>query len=415
MFDAAVSSAMPGICVPPRLPDLPRGRTIVVGAGKAAAAMARAVEDHWPGEVEGIVVTRYGHAVPCRKIEVREAGHPVPDQAGVEAAHAIMASVSDLTADDLVICLVSGGGSALLPALPDTISLEDEQRLARALLGSGATISEMNCVRKHVSLIKGGRLARIAFPARVEALVISDVPGDDPAIVASGPTIADASTRHDALRIIDKYALDVPDSIRSWLESSGSEAPAPADLTNVGCTLVATAQTALEAAAAVAEEAGYRVFTIGSAVEGEARTIGLEHAGIVQRIVSDREPLGAPCALLSGGETTVTVRGNGRGGRNGEYLLGLLAGLQSAPGVSALAADTDGIDGTERNAGAIIDETSLARAASLGLSPEASLRDNDGYTFFEAIGDLVTTGATHTNVNDFRAILIDAPNPDDGV
>lgn len=409
MFDAAVASALPSRCLPPHIPAPPRGRTFVVGAGKAAAAMARAVEDHWPGDLEGVVVTRYGHAVPCRRIRVLEAAHPVPDAAGITASRAILDQVSGLTPDDLVICLMSGGGSALLPALPASIAIEDEQRLARDLLRSGATIGEMNCVRKHVSTIKGGRLAQAAAPANVETLVISDVPGDDPAVIGSGPTVADPSTREQALAIVDRYGLQVADSIRSWLESPASETPAVAELTSARVTVVATAQRALEAAAAVAEAAGYAALILGDAIEGEARDVAADQAQIVRRILTGAGPVTPPCVLLSGGETTVTVRGAGRGGRNVEYLLALAILLAAQPGVSAIAADTDGIDGTEDNAGALIDESTLTRATTLRLAPEAHLHDNDAYAFFASLGDLVMSGPTHTNVNDFRAILIDVP------
>lgn len=409
MFDAAVASAMPALCVPPQLPERPKGRTIVVGAGKAAAAMARAVEDHWPGELQGVVVTRYGHAVPCQQIRVLEAGHPIPDRAGVEASQAILDAVSHLTADDLVLCLISGGGSSLLPALPPSISLEDEQELAQALLRSGAAITEINCVRKHVSLIKGGRLALAAAPARVHTLILSDVPGDDPAAIASGPTVQDGSTREEALAILAKYEIDIPSSIRSWLEDSQSETPKA--LSASGHAIIASARTALDAAATVAAEAGYRPFILGDAIEGEASLVGEDHAAFALNVLRQGQPITPPCALISGGETSVTVRGDGRGGRNAEFLLSLLIALQSAPGISAIAADTDGIDGTEADAGAVIDETSLARAAAQRCDAKEYLRRNDAHSFFASLGDLVTTGATLTNVNDFRAILIDAPGP----
>jgi len=318
--------------------------------------------------------------------------------------------VSGLTADDLVICLISGGGSALLSALPPGVSLEDERALSKALLNSGATIEEMNCVRKHVSLIKGGRLATAAAPARVVTLAISDVPGDDPATIASGPTVPDPTTRAEALAVVDKYALDLPAAVRAWLASPDSETPKPSSGTEPDYRMIATPQRALEAAADVARKAGYTPFVLGDAIEGEARDVGLDHAGIARQIVACGQPVRAPCVLLSGGETTVTVRGDGRGGRNVEFLLGLLAGLQDLPGVFALA-DTDGIDGTEDNAGAIISPSSSARASAAGLSAEEHLARNDAYGFFAALGDLVITGATLTNVNDFRAILIDAAHP----
>lgn len=409
MFDAAVEVSLPAACVPPSLPELPRGRTVVVGAGKAAAAMAHAVEQHWPGPLEGVVVTRYGHAVPCRAITVLEAGHPVPDAAGMAGAQRILDAVSDLGEDDLVLCLISGGGSALLPALPAGISLDDEQGLARALLRSGAPISDINCVRRHVSRIKGGRLAAAAAPARVVTLAISDVPGDDITTIASGPTVPDTTTRQDALAVLRRHRVDVPPAILAWLESAASETPKPADLPAPDYRLVAAPQLALEAAARVARGAGYTPLILGDAIEGEARDVGQVHAGLVHQVRRHGQPEAAPCVLLSGGETTVTVRGQGRGGRNVEFLLGLLISLNGAPGVSALAADTDGIDGTEDNAGAVIEEGALARARGLGLDPAEYLARNDAYSFFEALGDLVFTGPTLTNVNDFRAIVIDPP------
>ncbi len=411
MFRAAVGSALPQQCLPSSVSAPPLGRTVVVGAGKASAAMARALEGCWPASLSGVVVTRYGHAVPCDAITILEAGHPVPDAASVEAGRRILEAVSGLTADDLVICLISGGGSALLSALPPGVSLEDERALSKALLKSGATIEEMNCVRKHVSLIKGGRLAAAAAPARVVTLAISDVPGDDPATIASGPTVPDPTTRAEALTVVDKYALELPAAVRAWLASPDSETPKPSGGTEPDYRMIATPQRALEAAADVARKAGYTPFVLGDAIEGEARDVGLDHAGIARQIVARGQPVRAPCVLLSGGETTVTVRGDGRGGRNVEFLLGLLTGLQDLPGVFALAADTDGIDGTEDNAGAIISPSSSARARMAGLSANGHLARNDAYSFFAALGDLVITGATLTNVNDFRAILIDAAHP----
>lgn len=408
MLRAAVRSAQPAICVPPYLPEAPRGRTIVVGAGKAAAAMARAVEDHWSGPLSGVVVTRYGHGVDCRRIRILEAAHPVPDAAGLAAAAALLEAVTRLGEDDLVLCLISGGGSALLPALPPGITLEQEQELASKLLRSGASISEINCVRKHVSLIKGGRLAAAAAPARVVTLAISDVPGDDPSTIASGPTVPDVTTRQEALAILVRHAIPIPPSIRQWLESADSETIKPDVDRPIDFRMVATPQRALEAAAEVASNAGYAPVILGNALEGEARDVGTVHAGIVQQVRLHGQPAEAPCVLLSGGETTVTVRGSGRGGRNVEFLLGLANALHGAPDVSAIAADTDGVDGTEDNAGAVIDEQTLARAKSLGLSLVDHLSNNDAYSFFDALGDLVVTGPTLTNVNDFRAILIGA-------
>jgi hydroxypyruvate reductase len=409
MLSAAVDSALPARCVPANLPSPPRGRTIVVGAGKAAAAMAQAVEDHWPTPVYGVVVTRYGHTTPCRSISVLEAGHPIPDQAGVEAARTLLDTVAGLGPDDLVLCLISGGGSALLPALPPGVSLDDERALARALINSGASISEMNCVRKHVSLIKGGQLAAAAAPARVVTLVISDVPGDDPSTIASGPTVPDPTTRHDALAIIERRGIAVPPSILAWLGSAASETPKPQPGSELDCRLIATPQLALEAAATVAREAGFQPLILGNAIEGEARDVGLVHAAIARQVLDHAQPAKAPCVILSGGETTVTVRGTGRGGRNVEFLLSLLIGLGEHEEIAAIAADTDGIDGTEDNAGAIISQGTLDRARQLGLSAKDFLMRNDAYSFFRATGDLVTTGATLTNVNDFRAILIGAP------
>jgi hydroxypyruvate reductase len=411
MFEAAIETSLPDHCMPPYLPAPPRGRTVIVGAGKAAAAMARTVEEHWRGPISGIVVTRYGHAVRCKSVTVLEAGHPVPDQAGVDAAARILETVSGLCADDLVICLISGGGSALLPALPPGITLDDERTLFRALLKSGATISEMNCVRKHISLIKGGRLAAAVAPARVVTLVISDVPGDDVSTIASGPTVPDPTTRFDALAVLRERGIEVSAAIRAWLEDPASETPKPGELAPQECYLVATPQLALEAAARVAQGAGYTPIILGDAIEGEAREVGLVHAGIAHQVHRHAQPAEPPCVLLSGGETTVTVRGKGRGGRNVEFLLGLLLGLQSAPGIAAIAADTDGIDGTEDNAGAIIDEGSLARARQRDLAAGEFLRGNDAYSFFQAVDDLVITGPTLTNVNDFRAIIIEGRAP----
>lgn len=402
MFRAAVERALPARCLAAYLPDRPRGRTIVVGAGKASAAMAQALEASWPGALSGVVVTRYGHAVACRSIEILEAAHPVPDANGEAAARRIMAAVSGLDADDLVICLISGGGSALLPMLPPGISLDDERALAQALLRSGAAIDEINCVRKHVSLIKGGRLAAAAAPARVVTLLISDVPGDDPATIASGPTVPDPTTRAEALAILDRRGITAAPAIRAWLESPASETPKPGVLAP-DCRLIAAPQQALEAAAEVAAEAGYTPIILGDALEGEARDLGRAHAAVA--LEAQRRT--APCVLLSGGETSVTVRGDGRGGRNVEYLLGLAIGLDGAPGIAALAADTDGIDGTEDNAGAVIDAAVLARGAAAQLDPQAHLARNDAYGFFASTGDLLVTGPTLTNVNDFRAILID--------
>jgi len=371
--------------------------------------MAAAVEEHWSGPIEGLVVTRYGHSVPCRHIEVVEAAHPVPDSVGRDAARLILEKVSGLAADDLVLCLLSGGGSALLALPAPAITLEDKQSINRALLRSGAQISEMNAVRKHLSAVKGGRLAVAAAPASVVSLMISDVPGDDPSVIASGPTVPDATTREDALGVLDKYGIDQAPAVRSWLAQPESETPKPNDprLACVGNIMIARPQDALEAAAAVARRAGYTPLILGNALEGEAREVALVHAGVARQCADFAQPAAPPCVLLSGGETTVTVRGTGRGGRNAEFLLALAAALQAHPGIHAIACDTDGIDGTEDNAGAILGPDTLRRAAERQTSAKARLVDNDGYGFFAALDDLVITGPTFTNVNDFRAIVID--------
>ncbi|WP_374601807.1 glycerate kinase [Niveibacterium sp.] len=408
MFDAAIAAAQPAYCVPPHLPDRPRGRLIVVGAGKASAAMARAVEDHWDGPLEGLVVTRFGYAVPCERIEVVEAAHPVPDEAGLAAAARIVERVSGLTADDTVLCLISGGGSALMPLPIAGITLADKQAIARALLKCGASIREINCVRRHLSAIKGGRLAAACYPARVVSLLISDVPGDDPCDIASGPTVADPSTCDEALAILQRYEIALPDAVRAVLASGRGESIKPRDprLANVSTTLVATPQGALEAAAAVARGAGITPYILGDSIEGEARDVAKVMAGIARQVAQRGQPFAAPCVLLSGGETTVTVRGAGCGGRNVEFLLSLGLALEGLPGVHALAGDTDGVDGMVDVAGAYLAPDTLPRAWALGLRPQASLDDNDAHRFFGALSDAIITGPTQTNVNDFRAILI---------
>ncbi len=413
LFQAAVQAAAPARCLPAHLPPPPRGRTLVVGAGKAAAAMAQAVEEHWHGPLSGLVVTRYGHGAPCRRIEVVEAAHPVPDAAGREAAGRILAAVRGLTADDLVLCLISGGGSALLSLPAPGLTLEDKQVINRALLKSGANIAEMNCVRKHLSAIKGGRLAAACAPARVVTLVISDVPGDDPSVVASGPTVADPTTCADALAILEKYGIREPRAALDHLRAGQDETPKPDDprLAGAETIVIASAQGSLEAAARLARDAGITPVILGDSIEGEAREVALVHAGIARQAARHGQPAAAPCVLLSGGETTVTVRGHGRGGRNTEFLLALALALDGHPGIHALAADTDGIDGSENNAGAWLAPDSLARAAALGVDAKRRLADNDGYGFFAPLGDLVVTGPTRTNVNDFRAILVGAAPP----
>jgi hydroxypyruvate reductase len=415
MFDAAIASAQPALCIPPHLPSpqaLGSGRLIVIGAGKASAAMARAVEQHWPGELSGLVVTRYGYAVPCQRIEIVEASHPVPDAAGLAAAQAILERVQGLREDDLVLCLISGGGSSLLPLPLPGVTLEHKQAVNRALLKSGATISEMNCVRRHLSAIKGGRLGAACQPARVLTLLISDVPGDDPINIASGPTVPDPTTCADALAIVQRYGIELPAPVREVLESGRGESVKPGDprLARAETRMIATPQMALEAAATVAREAGYSAPILGDAIEGEARDVGKVLAAIALQVVERGQPFAAPCVLLSGGETTVTVRGNGRGGRNVECLLSMAIALGGHPRIHALAGDTDGVDGQEEIAGAIVAPDTLARAWSLGLNPNERLDDNDGHGLFEAVGASVVTGPTLTNVNDFRAILVEAEN-----
>lgn len=408
LFDVAVASARAAECVPPHLPDPPRGRVVVIGAGKASAAMARAVEEHWPGALEGLVVTRYGHAVPCERIEIVQAAHPVPDEAGLAAARRIMALVEDLDRDDLVLALVSGGGSALLPMPLEGISLEDKQEVSRALLASGATIGEMNCVRRHLSAVKGGRLAALCHPAPVLNLLISDVPGDDPIDIASGPTVADPTTCADALAIIRRFAIDVPRAVREVLESGRGETVKPGDarMASVTTRLVATPSMALAAAVDAAREAGIEAHVLGDAIEGEAREAGRVMAGIARHAARHGSPFSPPCVLLSGGETTVTLKGSGRGGRNVEFLLSLAIALKGERGVYAIAGDTDGVDGMEETAGAIVAPDTLERSWALGNNPYDFLQNNDGHAFFEALGDSVVTGPTMTNVNDFRAILV---------
>ncbi|MDP5238778.1 glycerate kinase [Uliginosibacterium sp. 31-16] len=410
MFKAAIAVAQPSACLPPFLPPKPRGRLIVIGAGKASAEMARVVETHWSGALSGLVVTRYGHAVPCEQIEIVEAAHPVPDAAGLDAAQRILKRVEGLSADDTVLCLISGGGSALLPLPLPGITLADKQALNRALLKSGASIREMNCVRRHLSAIKGGRLAAACHPARVVTLLISDVPGDDPCDIASGPTVGDASTCSDALAIVRRYGIELPPAVREVLESGRGESVKPDDPRLATCSthLITTPRMALQAAAEVARSAGILPLIIGDSLEGEARETGKTIAGIVRSVSLHGEPFRAPCVLLSGGETTVTVRGNGRGGRNVEFLLALGIALDHLPGVWALSGDTDGVDGQEEIAGAVLTPDSLARAWALGLHPREALDNNDAHSFFGALGDAVVTGPTLTNVNDFRAILIEA-------
>ena len=408
LFQAAIDAAAPALCLPPHLPPRPLGRTIVVGAGKAAASMAAAVESAWDGPIEGLVVTRYGHGAPTQRIEVVEAAHPVPDAAGEQAALRILERVRGLSADDLVLCLMSGGASALLAAPAAGITLEDKRLINRALLASGADIGEMNCVRKHLSAIKGGRLAMAAAPARVVSLIISDVPGDDLSVIGSGPTVADNTTSAEALAILRRYAIDAPDAVARHLSDPRSETPKPGDPRFAAVTnrLIAAPQMSLRAAADRARAAGIRPVCLGDSIEGEAREVGKAFAGVALSVLRHGQPEAPPCVLLSGGETTVTVRGTGRGGRNSEFLLGLALKLGGAELVFAIAGDTDGVDGVESNAGAYVDPTTLARARALGIAPLERLAANDALGVFGPLGDLVVTGPTLTNVNDFRAILI---------
>ena len=410
MFAAAVAAASPEIVLPPRLPPAPRGRVLVLGAGKASAAMAAAVETAWPDvDLSGLVATRYGHGMACRRIEVVESAHPIPDAAGLNAAMRMLELARGAAVGDLVLCLLSGGASALLTAPAPGVSLADKQAVNRALLQSGASIGEINCVRKHLSAIKGGRLAAAAAPARVLTLAISDVVGDDPAVIGSGPTVADPTTLADARAVLARYGIEPPVAVAEALGRSENETLKPGDprLALTETVLVATPQRSLDAAAQVALRQGVRPVMLGDAIEGEAAEVARAMAAQALRIAAGEDATAAPpCVLISGGETTVTVRGAGRGGRNVEFLLALTLALDGAAGVAALACDTDGVDGTEDNAGAVMDDSTLARAAALGLDATARLADNDGYGVFSALGDLVITGPTLTNVNDFRAILI---------
>ena len=415
LFSAAVDSVSAERVVPAHLPAPPAsGRTVVLGAGKAAAAMAAAVEKRWPGPLSGLVVTRYGHAVPLERVEVVEAGHPLPDAAGLAAAAQMLELAAGLGADDLALCLFSGGGSALLPCPAPGVGLAAKQDVTRRLLRSGASIAEINCVRSHLSALKGGWLAAACAPARVVTLVISDVPGDDPAAVASGPTVADATTYAGALAVLCRYDIETPASVIDHLRAGDRgapggppETPKPGDprLARTETRVVARAADALAAAAEAARAAGLVPVLLGDAIEGESRLVAADHARRALRVAAVASG-GRPHVVLSGGETTVTVRGSGRGGRNAEYLLALAIALAGDRRVAALAADTDGVDGTEDNAGAVIDGTTLARAACAALDPHAALAANDAYGFFAGLGDLVVTGPTRTNVNDFRAILV---------
>ncbi|MEY9559871.1 glycerate 2-kinase [Sinorhizobium fredii] len=408
LFTSAVAAADPARVLAANLPEQPKGRTVVIGAGKGAAQMAQAFEALWPGPLSGAVVTRYGFGVPCRHIEVLEASHPLPDESGLQASKRLLAEVNGLTRDDLVVALICGGGSALLPAPPKGLSLEDEIAVNRALLASGAPIRAMNAVRKHISTIKGGRLAAAAYPARVVSLVVSDIPGDDPALVASGPTLADDSTRADALKLVERYRLALPEGVLTWLASEAADAPGPDDprFARNQVRLIASAGVSLEAAAAEARAGGIEAIILSDSIEGEARDVGLVHAAIAREVATRSRPFNKPVVVLSGGETTVTVNGAGRGGRNSEFLLSLALGIDGVGGISALAADTDGIDGSEDNAGAFADDTTIARLLGRRIDAAALLQRNDSWAAFDALGDIFKPGPTGTNVNDFRAMLI---------
>ncbi|MES2940529.1 MAG: glycerate kinase [Pseudomonadota bacterium] len=421
LFRTAVQRALPLHNTAPFLPPPPKGRTVVLGAGKAGGAMAQAVEALWPADapLSGLVVTRYGHTPPRpaglpARIEVVEAAHPVPDAAGLRAAERILALAHGLTPDDLVLCLISGGGSALLTLPAEGLTLADKQRINKQLLDSGANIGEMNCVRKHLSRIKGGRLAAACAPARVVTLAISDVPGDDVSVIASGPTVPDATSCADAVAILQRYGIDVPGAVMRILEQGALETPKPGDAAFAGQAvhLIATPRQSLQAATDAARAAGLDAHILSDEMEGESREVGKVHAALARAVAAHGQPFRRPCVILSGGETTVTVRKQpegtprGRGGRAGEFCLGLAQALQGQAGVWALAADTDGIDGVEDNAGAFVAPDTLARGAAQGLRIDRFLDRNDAYGYFSAIGDLVVTGPTHTNVNDFRAVLV---------
>ncbi len=413
LFRAAVDAADPERMIARHLPQKPKGRTIVIGAGKGSAQMASAFEKAWAAKypdatIEGLVVTRYGFGAACKHIEIIEASHPVPDAAGLIASKRLLETVSGLTADDLVIALVSGGGSALLPSPPDGMTIEDEIAVNKILLASGAPISAMNAVRKHLSTIKGGRLAAAAFPARMYSLIVSDIPGDSPAFVASGPTVPDETTREEALAIIDRYSLDLPQAALAHLRSAAADAPKPGDAVfkNHEHHVIASAGVSLEASAKVARENGIEAVILSDAIEGEAREVAHVHAALAKHVLAKNQPFAKPVVILSGGETTVTLRGKGKGGRNTEFLLSLAMDIDGARGISAFAADTDGIDGSEDNAGAFADSTTVARLLAKGFDASAYLNGNNAWTAFNAIDDLFVPGPTGTNVNDLRAILV---------
>ncbi|RWB27725.1 MULTISPECIES: glycerate kinase [unclassified Mesorhizobium] len=408
IFNAAVAAADPQRTIRDHLPARPKGRTIVVGAGKGSAQMAAAFEKVWDGPIEGLVVTRYGYAAACQRIEIIEAAHPVPDVAGLEASRRLLEKVRGLTADDLVVALISGGGSALLPAPAEGLTLADEIAVNEALLASGAPIAAMNTIRKHVSIIKGGRLAAAAYPAKVMSLVISDIPGDNPALVASGPTVPDSGSRQEALASIAAYGIKLPAAVMAHINSPAADAPRADDsrFSRNEVHLIASAGVSLEAAAAEARRYGIEAVILSDSIEGEAREVGGVHAAIAREVATRNRPFRKPVLVLSGGETTVTLRARGKGGRNSEFLLAFAIGISGMDGIHALAADTDGIDGSEDNAGAFADGSTVSRMRATGVDAKAMLAGNNAWTAFNAVGDLFMPGPTGTNVNDLRAILI---------
>ncbi|MER8865118.1 glycerate kinase [Mesorhizobium sp. M0751] len=408
IFNAAVAAADPQRTIKDHLPARPKGRTIVIGAGKGSAQMAAAFEEAWDGPIEGLVVTRYGYGAACRRIEIIEAAHPVPDAAGLEASRRLLEKIQGLTADDLVVALISGGGSALLPSPAEGLTLADEIAVNEALLASGAPIAAMNTIRKHLSSIKGGRLAAAAYPARVVSLVVSDIPGDNPALVASGPTVPDISSREDALASIAAYGMSLPASVMAHINSPAADAPRPDDsrFSRNEVHLIASAGVSLEAAAAEARHQGIEAVILSDSIEGEAREVGGVHAAIAREVATRNRPFAKPVLILSGGETTVTLRAKGKGGRNSEFLLAFAIGISGMAGVYALAADTDGIDGSEDNAGAFADGSTVSRMHKASVDAKAMLAGNNAWTAFNAVDDLFVPGPTGTNVNDLRAILI---------
>lgn len=408
IFDAAVAAADPERTIRDHLPAKPRGRTIVIGAGKGSAQMAAAFEKVWDGPIEGLVVTRYGYGAKCERIEIIEAAHPVPDAAGLEASRRLLEKVQGLTSDDLVVALISGGGSALLPSPAAGLTLADEIAVNEALLASGAPIAAMNTIRKHVSTIKGGRLAAAAYPAKVVSLVVSDIPGDNPALVASGPTVPDTGSREDALASIAAYGMKLPDAVMEHINSAEADAPSPGDERFAGneVHLIASAGVSLEAASAEAKRQGIEAVILSDSIEGEAREVGGVHAAIAREVATRNRPFQKPVLILSGGETTVTLRAKGKGGRNSEFLLAFAIGISGADNIHALAADTDGIDGSEDNAGAFADGSTVSRMRAASVDAKAMLAGNNAWTAFNAVGDLFVPGPTGTNVNDLRAILI---------